>query len=304
MAVSFVEAHRDRFAVGLLCRVVGLRTSTYYDHRPGGPRSRPSAKAAADVVLLERIEAIHGRSRATYGSPRVHAQLVLDGHRVGRSRVERLMRQHGLRGVCLRRHWRTTIADPQHAKAPDLVERDFTADAPNRLWVADFSYVRTQQGFLYLAGVLDVFSRRLVGWSMSDRMTTPLVLSALEMGLFRRDVQRGELTHHADHGSQYTSLAFSQRLSDAGIAASMGSVGDAYDNSMIESFWGTIKTELLYRHVWASRHDAEMAIFEWIESWYNRERLHSGLGYLSPEQFEQQHHDKTNPKALATAAAN
>lgn len=302
--MSFVEAHRSRFAVGLLCQVVDLRASTYYDRRPGGPHSRPSAKAVADAALLERIEAIHERSRATYGSPRVHAQLVLDGHRVGRSRVERLMRQHALQGVCLRRHWRTTIADPDQAKAPDLVKRQFTADAPNRLWVADFSYVRTQQGFLYLAGVLDVFSRRLVGWSMSDRMTTPLVLSALEMGLFRRDVQRGQLTHHADHGSQYTSLAFSQRLADAGIAASMGSVGDAYDNSMIESFWGTIKSELLYRHVWASRHDAEMAIFEWIESWYNRERLHSALGYLSPEQFEQQHHEQHEDQALATATAN
>ncbi len=302
--MTFVEDHRDRYAVGLLCRAVGLRASTYYDSRPGGPRSRPSARAVANAGLLERIEAIHERSRQTYGSPRIHAQLVLDGHRVGRKRVERLMREAGLQGVCLRRHWRTTVADPDATRAPDLVERDFTADGPNRLWVADFTYVRTQQGFLYLAGVLDVFSRQVVGWCMSDRMTTPLVQSALEMGLFRRDVTRGQLTHHADHGSQYTSLAFSQRLADAGIAASMGSVGDAYDNAMIESFWGTIKTELLYRHVWPSRHDAEMAIFEWIEGWYNRERLHSSLGYLSPQQYEQQHHDQTQQPALATAAAN
>lgn len=196
------------------------------------------------------------------------------------------------------------MVDPTHGKAPDLANREFTATGQNRLWVADFSYVRTQQGFLFLAGVLDVLSRRLVGWAVSDRMTTPLVSSALEMGLFRRDVARGQLTHHADHGSQYTSLAFSQRLADAGIAASIGSVGDAYDNSMIESFWGTIKSELLYRHVGLSRHDAEMAIFEWIEGWYNRERLHSALGYLSPEQFEQQHHDQHQEQALATAGAN
>ncbi len=300
MAVSFVEAHRHRFAVGLLCQTIGLRASTYYDHRPGGPRTRPSARAVANAGLLERIEAIHDRSRQTYGSPRVHAQLALDGTRVSRGRVERLMRGHGLQGVCLRRHWRTTLTDPAGSVVPDLVERDFTAPGLNRLWVADFTYVRTRQGFLYLAGVLDVFSRRLVGWSMSDRMTTPLVLSALEMALLRRDVTRGRLTHHADHGSQYTSLAFSQRLADAGIAASMGSVGDAYDNSMIESFWATIKTELLYRHVWATRHDAEMAIFEWIESWYNRERLHSALGYRSPDQHERHHHNQ----ALAAAAAN
>jgi len=194
VAVSFVEAHRHRFAVGLLCQTVGLGASTYYDHRPGGPRTRPSPRAVANAGLLERIKAIHDRSRHTYGSPRVHAQLRLDGTRVSRGRIERLMRSAGLQGVCLRRHWRTTVADPAAGKAPDLVERDFTAPAPNRLWVADLTYVGTQQGFLYLAGVLDVFSRRLVGWSMSDRMTTPLVLSALEMALFRRDVTRGQLT--------------------------------------------------------------------------------------------------------------
>ena len=230
--MGFVEARRSRFAVGLLCQVVDLRASTYYDRRPGGPHSRPSAKAVADAALLERIEAIHERSRATYGSPRVHAQLVLDGHRVGRSRVERLMRQHALQGVCRRRHWRTTIADPDQAKAPDLVKRQFTADAPNRLWVADFSYVRTQQGFLYLAGVLDVFSRRLVGWSMSDRMTTPLVLSALEMGLFRRDVQRGQLTHHADHGSQGGFNWSSQHLDLGGADGQASRVDDGVDGAV------------------------------------------------------------------------
>jgi putative transposase len=199
--------------------------------------------------------------------------LAREGIRVGRKRVERLMRQLGIAGAHLHKHWKTTRQDRRATAAPDLVERDFTAAAPNTLWVADLTYIKTLQGILYLAVVLDVFSRKVVGWQMADTMTTDVVLAALEMGLWHRDVVRDRLIHHSDKGSQYTSLRFTQRLADAGAAPSTGSVGDSYDNAMAESFFGSLKTELIYRHIWTSRHDAELAIFAWIEGWYNPERI-------------------------------
>jgi putative transposase len=186
----------------------------------------------------------------------------------------------------MHKHWKTTRQNKRATAALDLVDRNFSAPAPNRLWVADLTYIKTLQGILYLAVVLDVFSRKVVGWQMADRMTTDLVLTAFEMRLWRREVVQDQLIHHSDKGSQYTSLRFTQRLADASVAPSTGSVGDSYDNAVAESFFGSLKTELIYRHTWISRHDAELAIFAWIEGWHNPERIMAGLAMRSPDEYE------------------
>ena len=286
--MSFVQEHKTTFGVEPLLAVLGEPVSTYYDRAA----REPSARARSDAALLERVEAVWERSRRTYGSPRVHAMLVRQGTEVGVNRVARLMAQAGIEGAHLRKHWKTTRQDPRQGAAPDLVKRDFTAGAPNRLWVADFTYILTMQGVLYLATVLDVFSRKIVGWQMSDRMTTDLVLSAFEMSLWRRDIARDRLVHHSDKGSQYTSLRFSQRLVDVGVSASTGSVGDSFDNAMAESLFSTIKRELIYRQRWATRHDAELAIFSYIEGFYNSERIQEALGMLSPDEYEAAWHTR------------
>jgi putative transposase len=280
--VTFVDQHRHTFGVAPLLAAIGEPMSSFYDRTS----RTPSARAVADAAVAVRIEAIWERSRRTYGAPRIHAMLARDAIRVGRKRVERLMRQLGIQGAHLRKHWKTTRQSRDAAAAPDLVERQFQAPEPNTLWVADLTYIKTLQGILYLAVVLDVFSRKVVGWQMADRMTTDLVLSAFEMGLWRRDVARNRLIHHSDKGAQYTSLRFTQRLADAGVAPSTGSVGDSYDNAMAESFFSSLKTELIYRRNWTSRHDAELAIFAWIEGWYNPERIIAGLGMRSPDEYE------------------
>jgi transposase InsO family protein len=288
-----VTAHRAEFGVVPLCAVLELPVSTYYN-RVGRP---PSTRAQDDGVLAERIEKIWVDSGRTYGSPRVHAQLARDGVYVGRKRVERIMAGRGWRGAYLRRGWATTTRrDPTRPGdiTPDLVQRQFAANRPHQLWVADLTYVRTLQGFFYLAMVLDVFSRRLLGWMMGDSLRTELVLGALEMAIHRRDTAPThdptgdqELIHHSDRGAQYTSFGFSQRLTEAGIAPSLGSVGDSFDNAMAESWFGTIKIELIYRRVWRSRHDAELGIFAWIEGWYNPRRIQQALGWRSPNEYEQ-----------------
>ena len=293
--MSFVQQHQASFGVEPLLAVLGEPVSTYYD-RAG---RRPSARALSDAALLERIEAVWEASRRTYGSPRVHAMLLRQGHAVGENRVARLMATAGIQGAHLRRHWKTTRQDPRDTAAPDLVERRFAATEPNRLWVADFSYILTMQGVLYLATVLDVFSRKIVGWQMSDRMTTELVLSAFEMALWRRDVVREQLVHHSDKGSQYTALSFTQRLVDAGVSPSTGSVGDSFDNAMAEALFSTIKRELIYRQRWATRHDAELAIFSYIEGFYNPVRIQDALGMLSPDEYEVLHLTGQLPAGVA-----
>jgi putative transposase len=294
--VTFVEAHRHTFGVAPLLAAIGEPVSTFYDRT-----SRvPSVRAVADAVVAERIEEIWQRSRRSYGAPRIHAMLAREGIRVGRKRVERLMRGLGIQGAHLHRHWKTTRPDRRVTAAPDLVERQFQAAAPNTLWVADLTYIKTLQGILYLAVVLDVFSRKVVGWQMADTMTTDLVLTAFEMGLWRREVVRDRLIHHSDKGSQYTSLRFTQRLADAGVAPSTGSVGDSFDNAVAESFFGSLKTELIYRHSWTSRHDAELAIFAWIEGWYNPERIIAGLGMRSPNEYEAAFYAETTNANLDT----
>jgi putative transposase len=246
----------------------------------------PSQRAVADGRLSKLIHQIHAGSRGTYGAPRVHAELA-DEHdvRCGRKRVARLMRMAKLRGVCRRRRFKTTRRDEQAQISDDLVQRQFEAAGPNALWIADITYLSTWQGFLFLAVVIDAWSRRVVGWSMANHLRTELVLDALELALWNRRPGPG-LIHHSDHGSQYTSLAFGRRCREAGIAASMGSVGDCFDNAMCESFFASLECELIDRNRWHTHSEARMAVFDYIECFSNLRRRHSGNGYLSPAEFE------------------
>lgn len=282
---QFIAAHAAQHSVALSCRVLGVARSGFYAWRGRAP----AARARADAALSARIATIHQSSRETYGSPRIHADLQAAGERCGRRRVARLMRAAGLRGCHgQRRRVRTTVSDRQATPAPDRVERAFTpaaVGATDRLWVADISYVATLEGWLYLAVVLDAFSRKVVGWAMADHLRTELVLDALAMAIRVRRPPTG-LVHHSDHGCQYTSLAFGQHLQAAGILPSMGSVGDCFDNAVAESFFATLKVELLHRQIWPTRADARLAIFEYVAVWYNRQRRHSTLGYATPAEYE------------------
>ena len=267
--------------IATLCRVLGVSSSGYYAWC-----DRPlSMRARTDQALLDQIQAIHERSRGTYGTPRIHAELQAQGVRCGRKRVARLMREANLMGAQRRRYRGTTRQDRQAVPAPDLVQRDFTASAPDRLWVADITYVATGEGWLYLATVLDAWSRRIVGWAMGDTLRTELVVDALNMAVWNRRPAAG-VVHHSDRGAQYTSLTFSRRCRDAGLTPSMGSIGDAYDNALAEAFFASLETELLMRHRFATRKAARLALFDYIEAFYNSHRRHSALGYLSPAQFE------------------
>ena len=276
-----MEQEKANHHIVTMCRVLGVSPSGYY---AWCKRSR-SARAQADDGLLSQIHRIHHRSRRTYGAPRVHAELRAQGVRCGRKRVARLMGRAGLAGAHRRRYRSTTRQDPTAVAAPDLVQRDFTASRPDQLWVADMTYVTTGEGWLYLATVLDVWSRRVVGWAMGDRSRAALVVDALNMAVGNQCPGMG-VVHHSDRGAQYTSLAFSQRCRDAGIAPSMGSVGDAYDNALAEAFFATLETELLMRQSFATRQAARLALFDFIEGFYNSHRRHSALGYLSPAEFE------------------
>ena len=265
-----------------LCRVLGVAPSGYWAWRQRGL----SARAQADAQLTDQIRAIHQSSRQTYGAPRIHAALVATGTHCGYKRVARLMRRAGLVGCHRRRPFHTTQRDPQAEVASDLVQRQFTTQAPNTLWIADITYIPTRyEGFLYLAVVLDVFSRRVVGWAMAARLRTELVVGALEMAVWNRQPGEGVI-HHSDHGCQYTSLLFGERCQAVGIRCSMGSVGDCYDNAMAESFFATLECELLARQPFPTQLAARTALFEYLEVFYNRQRRHSALGYLSPDEFE------------------
>ena len=267
-----------------------MASSTYYGWLD--QIAEPCDRVRRDVELLADIRDVHDRSGQTYGVPRVHATLRRRGRRVSRKRVERLMRAAGLQGAYLRKQWRTpsTRQDPRASPAPDLVERDFTAEAPDRLWVADATRIPCAEGVFWLAAVRDVFSNRIVGWKTSDRCDTELVLGALEYGVWSRDVRDGQLRHHSDRGSNYTSFRFGARLADHGILASMGSVGDSYDNALMENFFSTLKIELVYRTSWRTREQAENALFAYIDGWYNRERIQARLGWLSPDEYEHTWH--------------
>ena len=272
--------HQARFPVAALCRVLQVSHSGYY----AWVKRPPSARATRDALLMPQIIASHERSDSTYGSPRILGDLK-DAHEyVGRKRVARLMRKAGIVGVSRRRFVVTTKRSAAESAAPDLVERNFTATARNELWVADITYVPTWAGFLFLAIVLDAFSRRIVGWAMATHLRAELVLDALEMALEQR--RPDEVVHHSDHGCQYTSLAFGKRCGEMGVKPSMGSVGDAYDNAMAESFFATLECELLNRRRFRTQVEARHAIFRFIEGWYNPHRRHSALGNRSPISYE------------------
>lgn len=276
-----MKANQATHSVQVMCRLLKVTPSGFYawDERPMSARQR------ADIALTARIHEIHRRSRETYGSPMIHAELADEhGIHVGRKRVARLMRAAGLRGATLRKFVVTTNSGMQRSEVADLVERRFYAERPNRLWVADATYIPTWSGFLYLAIVLDVFSRKVVGWAMQNTLHTELMLAAIDMAITMRRPQR--VIHHSDHGCQYTSYAFGKRCQEAGIMPSMGTVGDAYDNAMAESFFATLEREVLSRRRFKSQAEAKMAIFDWLEGWYNPHRRHSALGYRSPVNYE------------------
>jgi len=278
-----VKANQASYPVATVCRLLEVSSSGYY----AWLKRAPSKRAREDAILSDRIRDIHLRSRNTYGAPRVHEELRDEGVRVGRKRVARLMRAAGLQGVSRRKRVRTTVRKPGEPPAPDLVDRNFTANRPDQLWVADITYIRTWVGFLYLAVVVDAFSRRVVGWAMANHLRTELVLDALEMAIHQRKPL--SVIHHSDRGSQYTSLAFGKRCREARVRPSMGSVGDAYDNALCESFFATLECELLDRHTFRSRDEARRAVFEFIEGWYNPHRRHSSIGYRSPIRYEMEH---------------
>ena len=287
--MSFIDAHT--FSVDLVLRVLGIPASTYYDWR--ARQAAPSRWQLEDAELVEMIVKIRTAHEfaATYGSPRVWLELRRQGVQVGRKRVERIMREHGLQGAFLRKGWKggSTKQNPRHTAAPDLVDRNFGATAPNRLWVADLTRIMTGEGVLWLASIRDAFSNKVVGWATAARADTELALTALGHALRSRSVHDGQLIHHSDKGCQYTALRFTQRLADAGVAPSTGSVGDSYDNALAENLWSTIKTELIYwpGNTFTTRAEADAVIFRYIDGWYNPRRIQRGLDGLSPDEYEE-----------------
>jgi putative transposase len=279
-----MRANQAHHSIAVMCRALGVSESGYHAWR-----TRPaSRRTTSDAELTARIHAIHEMSDGTYGAPRIRAELAdVDGQQVGTKRVARLMKAAGLAGVSRRGFCVTTVRDGKATPAPDLVDRRFEADGPNKLWVADITYVPTWAGFPFLAVVIDVWSRRVVGWAMATHLKTELVVAALDMAVAQR--QPRNVVHHSDQGTQYTSVAFGQRCQQAGVQPSMGSVGDAYDNAMCESFFASLECELLDRRVFKSHAEGRMAVFQYIEGWYNPRRRHSALDYQSPVNYERTH---------------
>jgi putative transposase len=282
----YIDEHRGRFGVEPICRVLDVSASAYYQ-RASGPRS---ARTVADERLLELIRELHAANYYAYGYRKLWLALKRAGEDVGRDRVKRLMRTHGIQGAKRRgKPWRTTTPDPAAQRPPDRVDRDFSAERPDALWCADFTYLRCWEGLVFFSFVIDAFSRRVLGWQFASHMRTDLVADALRMALTRRQAGADlELVHHSDAGSQYTSFAFQQVLDDHQVLASIGSVGDAYDNAMAESFVDTFKTELIADRVWRTRSQLELTIVEWV-AWFNNDRLHESLGDIPPAEFETRH---------------
>ena len=278
-----MSTHQAGHPVRTLCQLLGVSTSGYYAWRDRAP----SARSQANAQLTQRIRAIHERSRQTYGAPRITAELREDGDRVGHNRVARLMKQTGIEGVSRRKKGRTTRRNPDRRPAPDLVRRNFQVQDINELWVADITYVPTWAGFVFLAVVVDAFSRRVVGWSLSNDLKTRLVTDALQMALSQRKPQH--VIHHSDQGTQYTSIEFGLRCRRAGVRPSMGSAGDCYDNAMCESFFATLECELIDRHCFRTKLEARLAVFDYIEGFYNLHRRHSSLAHRSPVRYEEMH---------------
>jgi putative transposase len=283
MTFAFIHERCSDLPVATCCRVMKVSTSAFYAWRANPISDRDWA----DATLTNAIVDIHRMSRRSYGSPRVHAELALgEGIGCSRKRVERLMRQAGIAGIRRRKGRGCTRRDPDATPAEDLVKRHFAVDGPDRLWCMDITEHPTDEGKVYLGVVLDAWSRRVVGWSIADHMRSELVVDAVQMAVWRRRPPKGKTVAHSDHGSQYTSWAFGRRLRAAGLLGSMGSVGDAFDNALCESFFGTLQLELLDEHHWSTREDLANAVFEWIEAWYNPSRRHSSIEMLSPIDYE------------------
>lgn len=297
MKYRLIHAEKTHHDVSLLARVLGVSRQGYY----AWTRREPSARAQRDAELTEAIRGHHRRSHGTYGAPRIHADLSEAGERTGRKRVARLMRQAGISGVTRRKGTATTVVDRRAFAASDLVRREFTAPAPDRVWTADITYIPTWEGFLYLAVVLDVFSRRIIGWAMADHLRTELVTDALAMALDRRHPPPGVI-HHSDKGSQYTALTFGNRCREAGIRPSTGRTGSCFDNAVTESFFASLECELLDRTTFATRTQAQRTVFAYIEGFYNTHRRHSANGQLSPADYERQHTETISPAASYAAA--
>lgn len=279
----FIAVEQASYPVVRLCQVLGVSPSGFY----AWTKRKPAARVVANLALSEQIRTVHQRSRGTYGAPRIHAELR-DAGPVGRKRVARVMRAAGLAGCRPRGFRRTTIADPT-TQVDDLVRREFRPADLDHLWVADITYVRTNEGWLYLAAILDACSRRVVGWALAAHLRAELALDALAMALAGRHPPPG-LIHHSDRGTQYLAGAYATRLADQHLRQSVGRPGTCWDNAVAESFFATLKTELLHRQIWPTRQQARSAIFEYIEGFYNRQRRHSTLGYLSPAEFEHRYH--------------
>ena len=297
--MTFITEHQDRWGIEPICRVLQIAPSTYYAavSRP------PSARAQRDEELMVTIRRVWNEHRQVYGADKVWAQLNREGIRVARCTVERLMRTLGLRGVVRgTRPVRTTVSDAASHRPADLVARQFRTEAPNRLWVADLTYVKTHTGWVYVAVVIDDFSRFVVGWQASLSLRTDLALDALEMALWARRLRRGDgLVHHSDRGSQYLAIRYTERLAEVGIAASVGSRGDAYDNALAESFHGLYKTELIrHRGPWRGLDDVEHATLEYVH-WFNHQRLHGELGMVPPMEFEAAFSQRADPPRLAVS---
>jgi len=280
---AFIQEHRHLFPIIRMCQVLGVSENGYYNWRKRGKSQRKQD----DDGIAERIEDAYDANRGVYGSPRIHAELKAQGIHCGRKRIVRLMREKGISARRKRRKVRTTNSNHSSPIAPNLLERDFAADAPNKKWVTDMTYIATYEGWLYLAGVLDTYSRKLIGWAMGKQHDAELVKEALHMALIQRQ-PAADLVHHSDRGSEYASTSYQELLHQHNIQISMSRKGDCYDNSMIESFWGTLKEEGIGEAIFSSRKEAETALFDYIEVFYNRKRRHSSLGYLSPVDFEKQ----------------
>jgi transposase InsO family protein len=280
---AFIVEHRKRWPVSVICRVLRVARSGFYAWR----KRKPSRRSQRQQRLLEQIRIVHQENRELYGSPRVHRALRVGGQSVSRNTVAKLMRKAKIRAKVRKKFYpRTTDSAHQQPVAINRLDRDFVAESSNRKWLADITYVPTDQGWLYLAAVLDCFSRKIVGWSMADHLETDLASDALKMAITQRAVTGADLLHHSDRGVQYASDDYQQLLRKHGIEASMSGRGDCYDNAMMESFWATLKTELVHHNTYATREQARQSIFEYVEVFYNRRRLHSSLGYVSPESFE------------------
>ncbi len=281
MRYRFIRDHRGQFRVSVMCRVLEVSTSGYYDWEGRSPSERDRSNAE----LLEAIKGIHAASRRVYGVRRVHWSLVCDGRTCGRNRVARLMRDAGISARRKRRHVRTTDSRHGFRVAPNLLDRNFRVEAPNAVWVSDITYVPTDEGWLYLATVVDLYSRRIVGYSMDSGITRKLTIDALEMAIHQRKPDRG-LMHHSDRGSQYASNDYQEMLKAHGMVCSMSRKGDCWDNAVAESFYSTLKCELIHQGHFATREEARREIFEYIEVFYNRKRIHSSLGYNTPAGHE------------------